>query len=63
MVRDGTSVIINKEETMVCPGTANMVASKEKKIINVGDIKNSLPSKKSERYLSEDYDREHTRAI
>lgn len=40
-----------------------MIVPSEKKIINVGDIKNSLPSKKSERYPSEDYDREHIRAI
>ena len=41
----------------------NMIVPTEKKIINISDIKNSLPSKQSERYPSEDYDREYVRAI
>ena len=41
----------------------NVIVPVEKKIVNIGDIKNSLPSKQSERYPSEDYDREYVRAI
>lgn len=41
----------------------NVIVPVEKKIVNIGDIKNSLPSKQSERYPSEDYDRENMKAI
>lgn len=40
-----------------------MIGSLDKKIINIADIKGSLPSKQSERYPSEDYDREHIKAM